>query len=96
MPKDVTFDGMTGLEGKVIFNYNDGSDYYVAAIRFQITAKGLNARRDLTTTIPFGSPSATKFTIQQIYTAVSNKMGQDVANEIKDLYLEGINEDISV
>lgn len=46
-------------------------------------------------TIEIGTQKDTPYTAKETYTFIVNNFGQAVANEVKDLYLEGIEEDIT-
>jgi len=105
MTKDITFRSIEHLAGRIIFNYEvktiipeegDLVEYYPVAIQFYCNAIGNGtANRRLESTITLGSKRELEYTPNEIYIRIKNKMGQDIADEIKDLYIEALNEDIS-
>jgi len=104
MAKQITFDTIARLGGRILFNFevasqdeNGPPEYYPVALQFYCVAKGSGAAdRKMSTVIPLGVTRVTPYTPKEIYTRVSAKMGQDVADTIKDLYIEGIADDISI
>ncbi len=107
MTKDITFRSMQMFGGRIKFNHevktatsdpgeDDLTEFYPVAIQFYCTALGNgSANRRIEDTITLGSKRETEYTPNEIYTKVKNVMGQDIADVIKDLYIEALNEDIS-
>lgn len=98
--KQFTLTSIDELFGRIHFNQSvpqeDGTiKYYIAVIAFQAKVKGEGIEMPSQVVIPLGALRSTKATPKEIYTAVKAKMGQDVADKIKEIYLNGINEDIS-
>ena len=106
MTKDITFRNVKGFQGRMMFNYpvsvSPGGDpetfeFFPIAIQFFCEATGNgSAFRRLENVVTIGNQRASKYTPREIYTLVKNNVGIDIANAIKDLYINAINDDISV
>lgn len=100
MPKLITFDKMKNI--KLIFELNINTnkisltgDYYPAQLSLEGEAFSNGISYKLNDGIFLGPAREIKYTPQELYSFIRIKMGQEIADKIKDLYLAGINEDIS-
>ena len=106
MTKDITFRTIEKLGCRITFNYQEtisggGGEteayYYPVAMDWHCIAEGNgSANRRLSRLLLLGAARTTQYTPAEIYTKVESSLGTNVANEIKELYLEALNEDISL
>ncbi len=99
MSKSYVLDNVKDLSGRLEFNHKivlDGKIvYYIMRIRFIAIGANGAASRNGKKEINIGEPSEIEFTPKQIYTKIKKSMGTAIANTVKDLYIELINDDIS-
>lgn len=98
--KAFTLTEVKDLFARIHFNQQvpleDGTvKYYIAVVAFQAKVAGEGIQMPIQAIIPLGQLRDTPATPKEIYTAIKNKMGQDIADKIKEIYIDGINEDIS-
>jgi len=101
MAKNYTLDSVENLIGRIKFNHQEGVDednnslYYI--IRIEFVGRGVNGGAVKTSTegLNIGNPQTEKFTPKEIYTKIQQSMGNAIANKLKDLYLDLIDDDIS-
>ena len=98
--KQFTLDTIENINGYIQFNptqnVNKQLKYYPMVIRFQAQAVGNDIRYDIGNFLVLGQPKDTRYTPQEIYQFLKNKVNPKVANKFKDIYLQGINADPSV
>ena len=85
-----------GLMGRIFFNQQVEEDvYYPITIQFIGKATGEGINLPIQEIITIGTPSDTPATPKELYQLIKTKFGQAIANKIKDIYMNGIAEDIS-
>ncbi|HDY66384.1 MAG TPA: hypothetical protein ENH85_01185 [Candidatus Scalindua sp.] len=98
--KQFTLDSIENINGYIQFNptqsVNKEIKYYPMVIRFQAQAVGNDIRYDVGNFLVLGQPKDTPYTPKELYKFLKNKINPKVANQFKDIYLQGINADPSV
>jgi len=94
--KQVTLTDVDNLRIIIEFNVWDSSAaaYQPAVVIVRGNATDGEVQRGVTKILRIGQ-LGNRLSPSQIYTAVKNNLGQAVANKVKELYLDGIGEDIS-
>ncbi|MCP4651149.1 MAG: hypothetical protein GY853_13870 [PVC group bacterium] len=100
MSKRYDLDRIDKLFGRIIFNHDEIDEdgnvvYYIIRVVFFGHAVNGGAKKDGVAGINDGSPSTVKFTGKQIYQRLKQIMPLSVANLLKELYLDLIDDDIS-
>lgn len=101
MSKQYTLSSIDDLNARIKFNYTEGTDenenplYYIIRIEFAGTGVNGGAIKSSTSGLNIGNSQITKFTPQEIYTKLKQSMGNAIANKLKDLYIDLIDDDIS-
>ena len=89
------------LYGRIFFNHEEKDSqtgepiYYPIVISFTAKAVGEEMTINVGDTIQIGQPQNLPATGKELYQLIKQKFGQVVADKIKNIYLEGISEDIS-
>lgn len=99
MALNTQYTTLKNLRVDLLFNEPEGEQYRPLVIRAQaevLTVEG--AIRNLYNTNPVGNLTAIPLTAKQIYTQMGNvtNLHTQVRNTLKQLYLDAINDDISV
>jgi len=97
--KQITLNQLSGLYGRVLFNTNqsqtDTPEYYAITIQFGAKASdGGQIQLACQTIMNVGQPRLTPYTPKEIYDLLKT-VNPALANKLKELYLEAINEDLS-
>lgn len=100
MAKTISFDKMENV--RVIFDFNVNTekiaqtgDWHIAKIVVEGESVGEGRRHLIASSSFLGSAESDEFTPNEIYVAIQNLNRNWLANKIKDLYIEGVNTDIS-
>jgi len=96
MAKTVELTDVSGLSGFLQFNALEGTDYYPGSLTVKGDASGDGVRKSISTTILLGNGRATPYTPRELYTRLTAAFSQQVADAFKDVYIAGIDDDISV
>lgn len=88
------------LFGRIFFNENVGTqdepEYYPITIQFVGRATGAGISLPVGEMIRIGGKQSDGHTPKELYTLLVNAFGQNAANKVKNIYINGINEDISL
>jgi len=96
MAKEISLTEIRDLVMQVCFNYKKESGKYVPCmIFFSGKATGENVLVVVDETLSIGEERDKSYSPKEIYSFVKQKLGQEIADKIKNIYLTGINEDIS-
>jgi len=77
-------------------NDPEGVVFYPMALRFWGFPTGDGIKLRVTDFLLVGAPQDTPFAPKELYQVVKAKMGQKIADKIKNIYMVGINEDPSL
>jgi hypothetical protein len=101
MAKDYSLDKIKNLNGVIKLNYktHEGDPpelkYYIVRLEWHGKAVNSGASKKSMVHINDGTPQDTEYTPKQIYQRVKTIFGNGIANKLKELYLDLIDDDIS-